>query len=82
MLLLLATLVVLLLVSLAPGSPGEAGSRRGGDQLLEVGGGGHLGPGGVGADLHGDAAVLVGASRQYGKQSVWSSKLKSDYSRC
>ena len=26
-----------------------------------MGGGGHLGPGGVGVDLHGDAAVLVGA---------------------
>ena len=26
-----------------------------------MGGGGHLGPGGVGIDLHGDAAVLVGA---------------------
>ena len=58
MLLLLTLLLVAL--SLAPGWPG-AGSRRGGDQLLEVGGGGDLDPGGVGVHLDRDAAVLVGA---------------------
>ena len=61
MLMMLAMLVSLVLLSLAPGSPGGAGSRRGGDQLLEVVGGGDLGPGGVGVDLQRDTAVLVGA---------------------
>ena len=54
-------LLLLVTLSLAPGWPREAGSRRGGDQLLEVGGGGDLDPGGVGVHLDGDAAVLVGA---------------------
>ena len=48
-------------LSLAPGWPRGAVGRRGGDQLLEVGGGGDLDPGRVGVDLDRDAAVLVGA---------------------
>ena len=58
---LLLLMLLLVALSLAPGWPREAGSRRGGDQLLEVGGGGDLHPGGVGVDLDRDAAVLVGA---------------------
>ena len=62
MLLSLVSLAVLVLLSLAPGIlAGTTGGRRGGDQLLQVGGGGDLGPGGLEADLDGDAAVLVGA---------------------
>ena len=60
MLLSMVSLLVLVLLSLAPGiQAGGAGGRRGGDQLLQVGGGGDLGPGGGEVDLDGDAAVLA-----------------------
>ena len=52
-------MTLLLAAMLTPGLPGLLGDWRVGDEVLEVGDGGDLGPGGEDLHLDGDLPVLV-----------------------